>query len=396
MVLTTDRQIQNVKLSPGKVQESHRTATPGLMVKVSKTRKSFYVDFTENGKRKFRTIGIYESGATGAALDNPKQLLGLKSAATLARRIRAGEHLTTRKGQPTLVDLWEAYVAAEAKKVKQKAATTKREEFRRWENIIEPRLGTKLVSAITPSDLSTLLAEVAEKTPVAANRLHSLLSVMFKPALAMGWLTSHPLQWIDKPGGSEPPRERVLSDDEIRLLWPAMEQVSENARDALRLGLLTAQRPGEILAMRWEDIDFYSKIWNQSQNKTNVANLVPLSDAVTAILLNRRDNGSPQVFPSLHNQNRAGATQDGQFKSTKAARKHLSQMTGVGGWTAHDLRRTARTIMSRLKIKHHIRERILNHSQGGVSGVYDKYDYLEEKRAGLDLLAKEILGITHA
>ncbi len=63
------------------------------------------------------------------------------------------------------------------------------------------------------------------------------------------------MQWIDKPGGSEPAHKRFLDDDEIRLLWPQMEMLPPNPRDILKLGLLTSQRPGEILSMRLEDIE---------------------------------------------------------------------------------------------------------------------------------------------
>ena len=63
-------------------------------------------------------------------------------------------------------------------------------------------------------------------------------------------------------------------------------------------------------------------------------------------------------------------------------------------FTPHDLRRTARTLMSRLEIPHHIRERVLNHSQGKIEAVYDQFDYLKEKRAALNKLANEIDRIT--
>lgn len=97
---------------------------------------------------------------------------------------------------------------------------------------------------------------------------------------------------------------------------------------------------------------------------------------------------SAYVFPSNYNTSKGGHT-----TTTKKARDAVQAASGVTGWTAHDLRRTARTIMSRLQIKQHVRERVLNHSQQGVVGVYDQYDYLQEKADALDKLEREIMQI---
>ena len=286
--------------------------------------------------------------------------------------------------------LWDAYQEELNKRIKKKAASTLKEETRKWEKVIEPALGDMLIEDITPADIANLLDTVAETAPVNANRLHSLLRVMFKPALQKGWITIHPMQWLDKPGGAEPPRERVLSDDEIKKLWPFFNVARPNPRDIFRLLLLTAQRPGEIMAMRWEDIDFETRTWTQKNNKTKKVHNVPLSPQVIAIL-EKRKNDSQWVFPSNHNKAKGAIS--GHSKSTKDARRNLKEKSGIDDWTAHDLRRTARTIMSRLKIKQHIRERVLNHKQKGVVGVYDQYDYLQEKADALDKLGREIYRI---
>lgn len=295
-----------------------------------------------------------------------------------------------KHNKPTMTDLWKAYQDKLTKQKKKKAASTLSEENRRWNTVISPAMGAMKVEDVTPAILTDLLDTVADKAPVSANRLHSLLSIMFKPAIAKGWITIHPLQWIDKPGGSEPPRKRVLSDEEIKKIWPCFDRVKTNPGDILRLLLLTAQRPGEIMAMRWEDIDFDARTWTQATNKTGTVHIVPLSDQVLSILKAREGNGGEWVFPSRYNATRLGATGDGHTKNTKDARKKLKKFSGVEGWTAHDLRRTARTIMSRLRIKQHVRERVLNHSQKGVVEVYDQYDYLQEKADALDKLGREI------
>ncbi len=301
----------------------------------------------------------------------------------------------TKKTAPTMIDLWAEYKDEQARMKQQKAVLTIIEEDRRWENTINPGIGHLQVQDIEPRTITTMLNKVATKAPVSANRLFTLLKIMFKVAIQQGWIKIHPMQWLSKPGGSEPPRKRYLSDEEIKTLWPYFDKLTPNPRDILKLGLLTAQRPGEVMSMRWEDIEFENAIWRQNNTKNGSTNLVPLSPQVKAILLTRKPENTGDVewvFPS--NYNRSKGANQGRAKSTKSARKKLKTLSGVEDWTAHDLRRTARTIMSRLQIKQHIRERVLNHAQGGILGVYDQYDYFQEKADALNKLADEISRIT--
>ena len=253
--------------------------------------------------------------------------------------------------------------------------------------------------------LSELLESVAKDATVSANRLHGLIRVMFKPAIAKGLITIHPMQWIDKPGGPDSPKKWVLSDEEIRTFWPQFEKLRSNPLDILKLGLLTAQRPGEIMSMRWEDVDMIKGVWIIRDTKVGNDHLVPLSRQVAEILEDRIEYQAREadrrakrykkpletyqwVFQSDYNQSRGAEA--GHAKSTKQARKKLIAETGLEKWSAHDLRRSARTIMSRLKIEPHIRELVLNHSVGKIQATYDVYDYLPEKRQALQKLANEI------
>jgi hypothetical protein len=180
----------------------------------------------------------------------------------------------TKKTAPIMLDLWEEYKAERLRLKNQKAKSTISEEDRRWINIIYPTIGHLKVQDIEPRDITAILSKVANKAPVSANRLYALLRVVFKVAIQQGWIKIHPMQWLSKPGGSEPPRKRYLSDEEIRTLWPYFDKLTSNPRDILKLGLLTAQRPGEIMSMRWEDIEFENEIWRQNDTKNGSTNLV--------------------------------------------------------------------------------------------------------------------------
>lgn len=386
------------------------TKFPGVRIREHATRKYgikpdryFFIRYQANGKRKEEGLGWASEGWTAekAAL----KLAELKKAAKTgegAKRLseqrakkRAEEEAARRaeeaeRNKPTMTGLWEAYQESLARRTKKKAASTLSEECRRWNTVVKPAIGHMRVEDVTPAMLSGLLYDVAAKAPVSANRLHSLLNIMFKPALEKGWITVHPLQWIDKPAGEEAPRKRYLEDDEIRTLWPYFDQLRPNPRDILKLILLTAQRPGEVMAMRWEDVDLKEALWKMHGTKNGSSHLVPLSKPVIEIL-EAREKGAEWVFSSSYN--RAKGAKTGHAKTQKEARRKLAQMSGITGWTSHDLRRTARTIMSRLQIKQHIRERVLNHAQQGVAGVYDQYDYIQEKADALDKLARELMRV---
>ena len=331
---------------------------------------------SDNKKRKF-SFGTY-----------PQKVLkqALKEATDLLKDINEGTEPNTIKQQkkdaPTMCDLWDAYQKKLSNRKTPKATTTTKEEIRRWNNVIKPAIGSMKVEAVRPVDLNDLLEKHAEKAPVSANRLHSLLSVLFKPALAKGWITIHPLQYIDKPGGSEAPRKRVLSNDEIKAIWPALCTAHGNVGDILKLCLLTAQRSGEIRKMKWSDVDFDARTWIVRDTKTGNDHLCPLSPQAIKILKARSQNAG-WVFD-------AKKSQTGHTVNITKSRKKIHEDSGTEDWTAHDLRRTARTLMSKLGVKSSIAERCLNHSVGGIQGVYDLHSYFSEKAIAFDKLGQEI------
>jgi len=362
----------------------------------TKLDRYYKVRFKVSGKQVVECYGWSSEGWTlkKVAVTLTEMKLELKSGegtGKLAdRREKVRNEQEEKRIAPTVSDLWDAYQISLSLKKKKKAAATTKGELRYWTATIEPALGTLKVEDITPMIISDLLDKVAVSAPVSANRLHSILSILFKVAIQKGWITIHPLQWLDKPGGEEPPRKRILTDDEINFLWTYFDKLCPNPRDILKLGLLTAQRSGEIMSMKWDDVDMDAAIWRQETNKTDTIHLVPLSPQVMEIL-SSRERKTKWVFPSVYN--RAKGANAGHAKTTKNARRKVQEDSGITGWTGHDLRRTARTIMSRLRIKHHIRERVLNHSQGGIVGVYDQHDYLQEKADAMNKLGREIYRI---
>jgi integrase len=179
-------------------------------------------------------------------------------------------------------------------------------------------------------------------------------------------------------------RDRILTDDEIHRIWKALDGATYPFAPLAKLMFFTAQRRQEVAEARWEEIQ--DDLWTipAARYKTKRANVVPLPEAASAIIAEL-----PRLGDFLFMT--AGTTPFSGFSKAKA---HLDDASGVSNWRLHDIRRTARTLMVRIGIRPDIAERVLGHVIAGVAGVYDRHDYLDEKRNALEALAEEIASIT--
>jgi integrase len=173
-----------------------------------------------------------------------------------------------------------------------------------------------------------------------------------------------------KQENPERQRTRTLSDDEIRKLWAALHDDTFGA--FCRLLLLTAQRRNDIGNMLWSEIDQTTLTIPPERYKTGGGQVVPLTDAALAILDALPKRREDRVFPVF---------------SYSLQKHRLDAKVPLGErWTLHDLRRTGKTLMARAGVRPDISERVLGHTIRGVEGVYDRHDYLAEKRDALERL----------
>jgi integrase len=204
--------------------------------------------------------------------------------------------------------------------------------------------------------------------------------------------------------------DRFLSAEEIPIFWAALGAAAEADRPphrrlhpasaaGLRLLLLTAARTGELLLARWEHVDLKGATWtvpieNQKLTRTQERHakpfVIPLAPAALALFeeLEGLAGKSPWVMASRE-------TEDGQFtcftdKALGRAMRRLQEgdepvLKLPGGEASpHDLRRTARTHLGKLRVPLHVVERCLNHSLGRIVQTYDVGDYLDERREALE------------
>jgi integrase len=175
-------------------------------------------------------------------------------------------------------------------------------------------------------------------------------------------------------------RERVLSDDELRRIWDAAAEAGQFG-GFVKLLLLTAQRREKVITMRWDDVssDGVWTIPRELREKGNALALQLPDLALNVIRAQARYVGNPYVFASPRN--------DKPIAITSALKAKLDAQCGVNGWVLHDLRRTARSLMSRAGVLSEHAERCLGHAIGGVEGVYDRHSYFAEKTDALRKLA---------
>jgi integrase len=182
-------------------------------------------------------------------------------------------------------------------------------------------------------------------------------------------------------------RDRTLSDEEIRDVWKALDGISQPFPRLVRTLLLTGQRRDEVSRMRWEEIDNDTWIIPGERYKTKVASAVPLTSVVRALL----DVSAKKDFIF---STTGGKKPFSGFSKAKAALdekiKEMRQKDGrdaMPAWVLHDLRRTARSLMSRASVPSDIAERVLGHVIPGVRGVYDRHSYDAQKRDALERLS---------
>jgi integrase len=192
-------------------------------------------------------------------------------------------------------------------------------------------------------------------------------------------------------------RTRVLSDDELRVVWPLLGE-AETFGALLKTLLLTAQRRDEVANMTWSEIGAEG-IWTipAERYKTKRSNHVPLSKAARAVIeAQPQIDGCEYVFPSRTKTPFSGFGKS-KARLDKAILLHIQKRVKklaaaepLPNWTLHDLRRTAKTLMARAGVRPDISERVLGHVIAGVEGTYDRHSYADEKRDALEKLAAMI------
>jgi integrase len=273
------------------------------------------------------------------------------------------------------------------------------------DRLIRPRFGSLPMHELDRHAVQSFLDEVSETTPAGARHCRAIIRQAYNYAIRREVVGKNPAQFADVQAPTS--RERVLTDEEVRKIWSiasnpaafASLQLSSSVGTALCLAMVTLQRGGEVCGIHADEIDRQGRLWviPGERTKNHRAHVVPLSSL--ALELVGKAFGLPEwkgfAFPSPR-----GKRPITRRAFTRAAAR-LCEVAGIEGATPHDFRRTGTTSLTgeRIGVPRFIASRVINHisDSGGaakVTGVYDRNEYLVDKRRALDAWAALLADIT--
>ena len=394
----TERELKALKPLEGKTKfrDVREKKGEGFAVTVFPSgKKSFIYIYHFGGRKRRMTLGKYpQCSLAEAKILHRDALTVLKSG-----KDPADEKLKAKmavRDSSTVEGLIEEYLEKWARPNKRSAQADERCLYKD----VKPYWGKLKANEITRRDVVLLLDRIKERgAPIAANRTLACVRRMFNFGIERDIVNTNPCLVI-KAVAKENRCDRVLSEDEIKILWLALEQDTNNdnplhtihmsveTKLVLKLQLATAQRKGEVVAAEWDEFDLVSGWWTipAEKAKNNQTHRVPLSTLAIQILdsIKKLNESSRFLFPAKRKDTHiTGASVD------HAVRR--SDFNGVKPWTPHDCRRSAASYMTSLGISRLVVSKILNHSESGsVTAVYDRHSYDAEKRLALESWAQKL------
>jgi integrase len=370
------------------VIDYYDTLLPGLILRVNYGgmkvwRVRYYVKVHKDGKsrteQRLRKLGRYPVLKLQQARDAARPFL-----LDAQKAIREAE---ADKIAGTFKDVAENFIKRYVDGTKDRPALrSKREIVRCLNKYIYPRWQYRPFTEIKRGDVTELLDKIEDDHGARqADMVLAIISKMCNWYVTRNHDYSSPIVRDMRRSKANGGRDRTLTDDEIRAVWRACSDMGSFG-SIVKVLLMTAQRLDKVATMRWDDLkDGKWIIPSEAREKGNAGDLPLPQQVIDIITAQARIAKNPYVF--------AAGKGNGRFNSFSQRKNELDQKLGkMPQWKLHDLRRTARSLMSRsdLGLTADIAERVLGHAIPGVRGVYDRHSYEAEKGEALLRLAAEI------
>jgi integrase len=266
---------------------------------------------------------------------------------------------------------------------------------------VRPAIGSMALYGVRRRDVVGLLDRIEDNgAPVMADRVLAHLRKCFNWIAARDDQFTPPIvRGMARTKPQERARSRMLDDQELRDLWVALDSLGDKAPKCfpafVRFLLLSAQRRRMASHARWEEIDGTDWIIAADRNKAKVDQVVPLTDTLLTLI------GPKQKHGFIFSSDGGKTPFSGFSKSKSALDARLAALRKAAGrpamkpWVFHDLRRCASSWMHRAGVPGDHVERTLGHKVRGVAGIYNRYEFRDEKRAALEKLDAQVERILH-
>jgi integrase len=328
--------------------------------------------------------------------------LGTYPAVSLSKaRQRAGEIVGAAKRGIDLIAAEEREIeAASAAQAKARPLSeianayldSVRSRLRSWRSIesrtrchIIPKLGKRAVGEVTRSEVVEFLDGLEREHGLRhqVNRCRETLRAIFKYAIERELVAVNPVVGVSKRK-VEIPRDRTLTTGELTAFWQAVEKLPDLPRAYFRVVLLTGARRNEVGGLPWSELDLDAGLWRlpAERNKSGRPFEIPLSPPVLETL-----RSLPRIGPMVF------ALDGKKLMTLRHLIERIRRDTGILDVRLHDLRRTLRTGLAELGVTFEVAERVLNHAMPGLQAVYNRHNYLAEKRTALTLWAEHVLAL---
>jgi len=404
--LTTDL-LKHSLPAKGQRLELRDDDEPGLIFRVTDSgNRSWSVRYrSAAGEQRRKKLGPYPAVSLSSARDAARRLKGaVASGIDVVQQERSARTAAANARLNTIKALGEAYFADAAIGLHRPNAEPKRistltEERRIFDRLIVPEMGTTPIAEPRRASVQAFVSKVSKKSASNGRQVRNVLRQIYSYAVWKDLVENNPAQGIAVVASA--PRKRVLTDDEMKMLWQAWSQpqdfqglqLSPEMGLALRLALVALVRGQEIVGARKDEIDKRARTWliPASRMKGKRPHLVPLSGLAMEIIDQALalSGGSEFLFPSPRGAGEDVPMDRGAFSR---AMSRVCSVLSIENATPHDFRRTGATNITseRIGMPRFIVSQILAHATdtGGAAAVtgmhYDLNDYLPEKRKALD------------
>jgi integrase len=387
---------------------------PGLIVRIAARRKVFALHARFPGAKHptRRMLGEVGTVTLDAARDTAREWLtqirkGIDPVAEARRR--ADDERRAREAERVQDECRFERVAEDYLRRKVAGQRRAREAERIVRNVLVAAWGDKPIGELTRRDVVQLVEAIDDRgAPIYAALVFSHARTLFNWAINRGsyGLEHSPCDRVrvgDLVSRRKQPRQRVLSDDELRCLWKATGGMGYPWRQMFRFILLTGTRKTEAAGARWREFDLERKLWSvpAERFKSNATHLVPLSDDALAVIaeLPKFKHGD-HVFSFSYGERPATVLHQAKARCDALMLRYLRALARLRGedraavtltpWQTHDLRRVVRTKLAALEVNDTVAEMVLGHGRRGLQRVYDQHRYEPQMRRALEAWAREL------